>query len=116
MFACQASAADHFPTNVARRSRLRFRRWRPAERISRRSREHRLTVGVLEPPQVTPCAFLKAAVGAAHRPSTEQRTSRFGTWQGLLGLSEAATRMVSLLLVHVEQVLAVCGKLLAGSD
>jgi hypothetical protein len=33
-------------------------RWRPAERLSRRSREHRPTVGVLEPPQVTPMCLL----------------------------------------------------------
>jgi hypothetical protein len=59
---------------TVRRSRLRLRRLgAPAERISRRSREHRPTVGALEPPQVTPMCLLGGEPLAQRRPSIEQR-------------------------------------------
>ena len=58
---------------------------RPAERISRRSREHRPTIGVLEPPQVTPMCLLGASRWHGGPSSIEQRVSRLGNQQGLLG-------------------------------
>jgi hypothetical protein len=53
----------------------------PVEQISRRSREHRPTIGALEAPHVTLCAFLEAAAGAAGRLGTEQRLSCVVDWQ-----------------------------------
>jgi hypothetical protein len=44
----------------------------PAERNSRRSREHRPTIGALEPPQVTPMCLLGDSRWHG-RPSIEQR-------------------------------------------
>ena len=54
-------------------NRLRFRHVGPIERLSRRSQEHRPTIGALEPPQVTPMCLLGGKPLAQRRPSIEQR-------------------------------------------
>jgi hypothetical protein len=54
----------------------------PAERISRRSREHRPTIGALEPPQVTPMCLLGDSRWPG-RPSIEQRVIPSGDQQRL---------------------------------
>src|SRR5262245_41983699 len=54
----------------------------PAERISRRSREHRPTIGALEPPQVTPMCLLGDSRWHGC-PSIEQRVIPSGDQQRL---------------------------------
>jgi hypothetical protein len=58
----------------------------PAERISRRSREHRPTIGVLESPQVTPMCLL----GSSRWHSAVQAySSEFPIWTTSKGSARA---------------------------
>ena len=65
-------SSAELPASGSRNDVGRHARRRPVEQISRRSPEHRPTIGVLEPPQVTLCAFLEPAVSTAakHRAAS----------------------------------------------
>ena len=96
----QPSPPCHRVTKPVKASTFR----RPPNRLSRRSREHRPTIGALEPPQVTPMCLLGGQPLAQRRPSIEQRVIPTGERAKALLPTGTAVKMVSRTLIGVEYV------------